>query len=853
MTAVARLLHPHTLRGKFLAINIPLALIATLVLFALFELNTHRVALQNLRQNLDELAATQSAALSNPLWNLDDAQIRLTLAAIVINRDVLGVRIYDESGNVFDEAGVTESPEEESTIVEKDIVFLDGDEEKVVGRLAIATTDKWVDAATRTRFLLSGAIALLVVISVVLSALVAHRRTIGIPLERLLASIKRAQQGNIRQRVVWESEDEMGAVVSAFNEMQVRQEAYEANLRNARDTLEQRVEERTAELADTNTGLTETLEQQTATSEVLGVISSSPTDVQPVFDMIAESAVRLCDGQFCAVFRFDGELIHFVAHYGLTPEAVEAYRQAWPGPPNRTSAIGRAILSRGITDIPDVEADSEFNHRRVARAVKFRSVIAVPMLHTGRPVGGIAVSRSVAAPFPDKQIELLKTFADQAVIAVENVRLFQELRTRTQQLTRSVEELKALGEVSQAVSSTLDLQTVLTTIVTQAVELCGSDAGIIYEFDEATQTFHVRATHRIAPEYLEVLRATPIRLGEGAVGQAGATRAPVQVEDIRDERQNVAPQVRHIMVRQGYRSLLAIPLLRETRLLGGLVVWQRELGNFPEKVISVLQTFAAQSVLAINNARLFQEIQDKSQQLEITSQHKSQFLANMSHELRTPMNAILGYTELIADNIYGEVPEKIRETIERIHNSGRHLLHLINDVLDLSKIEAGQLELSLDEYSMKDLVDSVIASAESLGAAKGLTLRTSIPVDLPIGKGDEQRITQVLLNLLGNAIKFTDQGEISVQVSEADSAFVVSVSDTGVGIAEDQQRNIFEEFHQVDDSITRKKGGTGLGLSITKRIIEMHGGQLRVESKPGEGSTFSFTLPVRVEQQTVAA
>jgi signal transduction histidine kinase len=599
--------------------------------------------------------------------------------------------------------------------------------------------------------------------------------------------------------------------------------------------------------------LAEQLEQQTATSEVLGVISSSPIDVQPVFDMIAESAVRLCDGQFCAVFRFDGELIHFVAQYGLTPEGVEAYRQAWPAPPKRTSAIGRAILSRGIADIPDVEADSEFNHPHVARAVKFRSVIAVPMLHTGRPVGGIAVSRSVAAPFPDKQIELLKTFADQAVIAVENVRLFQELQTRTQQLTRSVEELKALGEVSQAVSSTLDLQTVLTTIVTQAVELCGSDGGIIYEFDEATQTFHVRATHRIAPEYLEVLRATPIRLGEGAVGQAGATRAPVQVEDIRDERQNVAPQVRHIMVRQGYRSLLAIPLLRETRLLGGLVLWRRELGNFPEKVISVLQTFAAQSVLAISNARLFQEIQDKSQQLEITSQHKSQFLANMSHELRTPMNAILGYTELIVDNIYGEVPEKIRETIERIDNSGRHLLHLINDVLDLSKIEAGQLELSLDEYSMKDLVDSVIASVESLGAAKGLTLRTSIPVDLPIGKGDEQRITQVLLNLLGNAIKFTDQGEISVQVSESDSAFVVSVSDTGVGIAEDQQRNIFEEFHQVDDSITRRKGGTGLGLSITKRIIEMHGGQLRVESKPGEGSTFSFTLPVRVEQQTVAA
>jgi len=243
------------------------------------------------------------------------------------------------------------------------------------------------------------------------------------------------------------------------------------------------------------------------------------------------------------------------------------------------------------------------------------------------------------------------------------------------------------------------------------------------------------------------------------------------------------------------------------------------------------------------------ELTEALEQLEIASKHKSDFLANMSHELRTPLNAILGYTELILDNIYGDVPEKIQEILERLEQNGRHLLGLINDVLDLSKIEAGQLILSLNDYSMQEVIQTVFTSVESLAAEKNLALKVSISSDLTTGMGDEQRIAQVFLNLVGNAIKFTEEGEVEVEVTTSNDTFLISVSDTGPGLSEADQKMIFEEFRMADSSSTRKKGGTGLGLSISKRIIEMHGGRIWVESSLGKGSTFRFTLPVRVERQ----
>ena len=424
--------------------------------------------------------------------------------------------------------------------------------------------------------------------------------------------------------------------------------------------------------------------------------------------------------------------------------------------------------------------------------------------------------------------------------------LERKVEARTRELARSVEELRALGEVSQAVSSTLDLEKVLATIVAHAVELSGTEGGAIYEFDETSEQFQLRATHRTSQELIQAIRESPVSLGETALGRAGMKREAMQVPDILEE--PTYPH-REIMKREGLRALLSVPLLREDKLIGGLVVRRRAPGKFEKETVELLQNFATQSTLAIQNARLFREIEEKGRELEIASKHKSEFLANMSHELRTPLNAILGYTELILDKIYGDVPEKIQEVLERLQENGRHLLGLINRVLDLSKIEAGRLTLSLNDYSMREVVQTVFSAVEPLAAEKNLALKVTVPSDLAPGRGDEQRIAQVLLNLVGNAIKFTEKGEVRVEVTTSDGMFLVSVSDTGPGLSEADQEKVFEEFHQADSSSTREKGGTGLGLSIAKRIIEMHGGRIWVESTLGKGSTFWFTLPVRVEQQ----
>jgi signal transduction histidine kinase len=454
--------------------------------------------------------------------------------------------------------------------------------------------------------------------------------------------------------------------------------------------------------------------------------------------------------------------------------------------------------------------------------------------------------------FSERQIAMLQTFADQAVIAIENVRLFQELQDRTQDLARSVGQLQALADVSQTVNSTLDLQQVLSTIVTRAVQLSSTDTGAVYEHDEISGELRLRATYGIAPELVDALLAKSLRVGEGATGKAAEVRAPVEIADIKNTDAYSGP-LRDVIERAELRSILAVPLLREKRVLGGLTVSRKIAGSFPPGVIEILQTFAAQSAIAIQNARLFREIEQKGHELEIASQHKSQFLANMSHELRTPLNAILGYTELIVDQIYGKVPEKIRGVLERVQKSGRHLLGLINDVLDLSKIEAGQLTLSLSDYSFQDAVQSVVTSVESLAKEKGLRLTVDVAAKLPVGRADERRIVQVLLNLVGNAIKFTEAGEIGIHVKKSGDAFLIAVSDTGPGIPKSQYERIFEEFQQVDGSSTRAKGGTGLGLAIARRIIEMHGGSIWVESTVGKGSTFTFKLPVRTEVQAVTA
>jgi signal transduction histidine kinase len=443
---------------------------------------------------------------------------------------------------------------------------------------------------------------------------------------------------------------------------------------------------------------------------------------------------------------------------------------------------------------------------------------------------------ALADQFNDMAGRLQESYAD----------LEKKVELRTHELAQSVAELRALGEVSQAVNSTLDLTEVLDTIVTKAVQLSDTDAGAIYDYDETTSEFGLRSTYGMDEGLIAAIKERHVHIGDAGIGHAAAQRAPLQIADVNNE---PATEVLDVVVRAGFRALLFVPLLGADRIVGALVVRRKRPGEFPKQTIDLLQTFAAQSVLAIQNARLFHEIEDKSRQLEVASQHKSQFLANMSHELRTPLNAILGYTELILDNIYGETPTKMRGVLERVQRNGKHLLGLINDVLDLSKIEAGQLTLALSDYSLKEVVHSVFAAVESLANEKKLALRVDVPNNLPVGRGDERRLTQVLLNLVGNAIKFTDQGEVAIKASAMNGAYTLSVCDTGPGISAADQAKIFEEFQQADSSATKKKGGTGLGLSIARRIIELHGGRIWVESEIGKGATFSINLPVKVEQQ----
>jgi signal transduction histidine kinase len=418
-----------------------------------------------------------------------------------------------------------------------------------------------------------------------------------------------------------------------------------------------------------------------------------------------------------------------------------------------------------------------------------------------------------------------------------------ELTDRTAALQRSLEEVRALAELSHAVSSSLDLHEVLQTVTEHAIRLSASDACGIFEIDPERHGFVDVATHRLSEDLVAALRDRSADAGRSLVESTMQAGHPVQIADV--ETAHEFP-FRDLALREGFRALIAVPM-------GGrgtarsLVLCRRAPQRYDDRAVSLLTALANQSKIAIDNARLFREIEEKGRQLEIASRHKSQFLANMSHELRTPLNAILGYTELILDDIYGDVPEKIQEVLDRVQKSGRHLLSLINDVLDLSKIEAGQLLLALADYSIKDVVYSVFTATESLAAEKKLALNVGVPPDLPVGRGDERRIQQVLMNLVGNAIKFTDHGEVRVEVVLQDATFLVSVSDTGPGIAPADQAKLFQDFQQVDSSSTRKAGGTGLGLAIARRITEMHGGRIWVESAAGQGAIFRFTLPVRAE------
>ena len=949
--------------------------------------------------------------------------------------------------------------------------------------------------------------------------------------------------------------------------------------------------------------LSEALEQQRAMTEILRVITGSPTDLGRVLSAVAEHAARICEADDAQIFRLEGDVLRVAASYGslpLDPVATEQGARV-----SRRWITGRAVVDRRTIHVldPAEEPDAELpTSKEFQRRYRHGTTLAAPLLREGIPIGAILLRRTVVHPFSAKRIELLETFAHQAAIAIDNVRLFKELETRTQDLSQSLQEVRALSEVIQAVSSSLDLRQVLDTVIRHAVTLSAADAGAVFQFDPASQSFVGVASHNLGAEFLGTIAATRVDPGEGVIRRAAESGQPFQIPDVEAAHGYV---FREVTLAEGFRAMLAAPIPGRS-ITRGVTLFRRTPGRFEERIVKLVTALANQSKVAIDNARLFQETQNQRLQVESLSRNveqlyrlttamqeplslkeqlhrvldgarqlglieriyvwavspeadrfvnlagagfsdeewkdfegaeiplaeagamaqayrdgvpllfseehplppelhlkppyaslkglrtrsflvvpmiargvtvgvlagdnkpsgtpiapatedllqtfashaavaisnarlfaqiearrraaetlsrlnqlisssldmdevlraiaeaaaqltetplvsfwiadettrtlqvrafsdervavdfpvgavafgqglaglvasqrrrlhvpdlpgdgrllvvdwarahgftsylgvpivhqesllgvlgligrrpfrfgpddeellnsfvvqaavairnarlyaaegearsaaeaathaKSAFLANMSHELRTPLNAILGYAEMIRDQIYGPVPERIRTVLDRVEKSGRHLLGLINDVLDLSKIEAGQLTLALADYSMPDLVQTVVTATESLAAEKKLTLAARVPPGLPAGRGDERRLAQVLLNLVGNAIKFTESGEVSVAVSAVDGAFVVSVADTGPGIPERDRQKIFEEFQQADGSSTRRAGGTGLGLSIAKRIVELHGGRIWLDSTLGRGSTFSFTVPIRVERQARAA
>ena len=596
------------------------------------------------------------------------------------------------------------------------------------------------------------------------------------------------------------------------------------------------------ELQERNRDLTEALEQQTATSEVLKVLSRSTFALQPILETLVENAARLCGADRGFIHRLDGEVYQMAVAYNATPE-LRTLVAGYPIRPGRESAAGRAALERRPVHIPDIRADAEYSYAG-AELAGSRTILAVPMLREGIPIGIIVVCRDEVRPFSERQIELVTTFTGQAVIAIENVRLFQELDGRTRELAHSVDELKALGEVSQAISSTLDLQAVFTSIIARAAQIAGTDSGVIYEYDQHTQEFLLRATHRMEDRLLAAVKANPIRLGEGAMGRAAAMREAIQIPDVREGPSG--ERLGDLMALSGFRALLAVPLLREDRVVGGVVVQRRDPGSFSTDMVKLLQNFATQSVLAIQNARLFREIEDKSRQVEAGSRQTSEFLGNMSHELRAPLNAIIGFSEVLLERVFGGVNEKQTEYLENILSSGRHLLSLLNDILDLSKVGAGRMELELSAFDLPQTLENALALVRDRATRRRIALELVVDRRLGSFLGDERKIRQVLLKLLSNAVKFTpERGHVWVAATAADGAVQIAVSDTGIGIAPPDREAIFDEDRHLGTDAAQRRDGAGVGLALAKKFVELHGGKIWVESEVGKGSTFTFTLPVR--------
>ena len=591
--------------------------------------------------------------------------------------------------------------------------------------------------------------------------------------------------------------------------------------------------------------LRQSLEQQTATSEVLQAISTSPGELQPVFNAMLENATSICEAKIGILFRYENGAYRAVATLGVTPAYAE-YLSQGPIRPGPTTGLGRVASTKQTIHIVDTKTEQAYADREPLRVATAelggaRTLLNVPMLKEGELIGAIGIYRSEVRPFTDKHIELVTNFAAQAVIAIENVRLLNELRQSLQQQTATADVLKVISR------STFDLKTVLQTLVESAARLCDADKATIARQKDGA--FFRAEAYGFSPEFVELVREVPVKPERGSM--TGRTLLEGKIVHVPDVSVDADYTFAEALKLGGFRTVLGVPMLREGIPIGVLALTRDDVRPFTEKQIELVSTFADQAAIAIENARLFDEIQDKSRQLEMASQHKSQFLASMSHELRTPLNAIIGLTEMMVANAARFGTEKAQEPLQRVHRAGTHLLGLINQVLDLSKIEAGKLELSTEPVNLAPLIDEVAGTAQQLAEQNKNRLVVECQDNLAPITADPMRLRQILLNLLSNACKFTKQGEVTLRVRKLVNGgnwIEVSVTDTGIGMTAEQQAKLFEEFTQADASTARRYGGTGLGLAIARKLARMMGGDVTVRSEPGKGSVFTVRLPVSADK-----
>ena len=609
--------------------------------------------------------------------------------------------------------------------------------------------------------------------------------------------------------------------------------------------LQEQLDQRTCERDEARKHLAEALAQQTATAEVLRVISSSPGDLEPVFQAMLASATQTCEAKFGILYRIEGDSARIISTLGIPPALAEYLKRGPHRPPlnrlNPLTPMGRVSQSRQLVHVPDYRTDQSYLNRDplTVAAVELggiRTLLVVPMIKNDALMGAIVIFRQEVRPFTDKQIELVQNFANQAVIAIENTRLLNELRESLQQQTATANVLKIISH------STFDLKAVLNTLVESAARLCETEMAAIPRLT-GSDLRHF-ASYGYTPDFQEFLERHPIVPGRGtATGRAALEGKTVHIPDVLADPEYTLTEGQKLA---GYRTLLAVPLMREGGPVGVLVMARIAQRPFTPKQIELASTFADQAVIAIENVRLFDEIQEKNRQLQQASEHKSQFVSSMSHELRTPLNAIIGLTEMMVSNVAHFGTEMAQEPLQRVNRAGTHLLGLINQVLDLSKIEAGKLELNSQTVQLAPLIEEVIGTARQLAEQNKNQLTAEAPDDFGSLTVDPMRLRQILFNLLSNACKFTKGGEVKLKVRrlvDGRDWIEVAVADSGIGMTLEQQAKVFQEFTQADTSTAQRFGGTGLGLAITRKLARMMGGDVTVASEPGKGSVFTVRLP----------